>query len=161
MRDILFRGQTRRPGEKVRMDGEKLPGKWVYGGIFPGTGDFSIIYGCTDTDLTAGNLERHVVYSDTVGQFTGKCDRDGTKAFEHDCIRGPFDEGIGVIRYGEYKNPFDGGNPSETNIGFYVDWVSRQYKDILRKDLGFWLSFTTIIGNIHDNPELLEGGVEK
>ena len=46
MREILFRGQTRRYGEKVRMgDGKKLPGNWVYGGIFPGTGDFSVIYG--------------------------------------------------------------------------------------------------------------------
>lgn len=160
MREILFRGQTRRPGEKVRLNGEKLPGEWAYGGIFPGKGDFSIIYGCTDTDLTVGNLERHGVYSDTVGQFTGKCDKAGTKAFEHDCIRGLFDDGIGVIRYGEYRNPINSGS-FECNVGFYVDWVTGENKDVLRKDLGFWLNLTTIIGNIHDNLELLKGGVEK
>ncbi len=40
MRAILFRGQTRKRGEKVRMSGGKLPGNWRYGGIFSGTGDY-------------------------------------------------------------------------------------------------------------------------
>ena len=35
MREILFRGQTRRYGEKVRLNGEKIKSNWVYGGIFP------------------------------------------------------------------------------------------------------------------------------
>lgn len=34
MREILFRGQTRRYGEKVRLNGEKIKSNWVYGGIF-------------------------------------------------------------------------------------------------------------------------------
>ena len=43
MREILFRGQTRKYGEKVRMNGEKVKSNWVYGGIFPNNrgGDFS------------------------------------------------------------------------------------------------------------------------
>lgn len=46
MREILFRGQTRRYGEKVRLNGEKIKSNWVYGGIFPqnGEGDFAMIY---------------------------------------------------------------------------------------------------------------------
>lgn len=46
MREILFRGQTRRYGEKVRLNGEKIKSNWVYGGIFPQNkgGDFAIIY---------------------------------------------------------------------------------------------------------------------
>ncbi len=155
MREIMFRGQTRRPGEKVRMNGENLPGNWVYGGIFPGTGDFSIIYGSADENLTGVNLDKRIVYSDTVGQFTGKCDKAGTKAFEHDCIRELYGNSIGVIRYGEYKNPFNDDDFTR-HIGFYVDWVTGKSKGALRKDLGYWLNFTTIIGNIHDNPELLE-----
>ena len=31
MREILFRGQTRKRGQKVNMAGENLPGIWVYG----------------------------------------------------------------------------------------------------------------------------------
>ena len=51
MREILFRGQTRKNGEKVRMNGEKVPGNWVYGGVCQGVGDYSIIYGSDDVNL--------------------------------------------------------------------------------------------------------------
>ena len=44
MRDLLFRGQTRKKGEKVFMDGTPVDGNWVYGGVFQGKGDFSVIY---------------------------------------------------------------------------------------------------------------------
>jgi len=158
MRDILFRGQTRRPGEKVRINGEKVPGNWVYGGVFPGTGDFSIIYGSADKNLTGKNLDKRLVYSDTVGQFTGKCDKTGTKAFEHDCVRELHYGTIGVIQYGEYQSRISDGLFS-CHIGFYVDWLSGRNKDVLRKDLRYWLDCgAEIIGNIHDNPELLKGG---
>lgn len=44
------------------------------------------------------------------------------------------------------------------DIGFYVEWVSDRDRNIHRKDLGYWLSAGTaeIVGNIHDNPELLK-----
>lgn len=35
---ILFRGQTRKKGERVRLDGTPVPSNWVYGGIFPQIG---------------------------------------------------------------------------------------------------------------------------
>ncbi len=159
MRDILFRGQTMRAGEKVRMDGEKLPGNWVYGGIFPGAGDFSIIYGCNDVALTVGNLERHVVYSDTVGEYTGRTDSNVLEIFEDDIIRELSWGTIGVIRYGEYQNPFNNSIAS-CHIGFYVDWVSGENKDMLQKCLGYWSNRVEIIGNVHDNPEILKGGAD-
>ena len=31
MREILFRGQTRKKGEKVRLDGTPVDSNWVYG----------------------------------------------------------------------------------------------------------------------------------
>ena len=80
-REILFRGQTRRKGEKVRISGEPVDSNWVYGGIFPGEGDFSIIY------QAKPKIEKFTVYSDTVGQFTGLTDKNGlTKIFEYDII---------------------------------------------------------------------------
>lgn len=155
-REILFRGQTRKRGQKVNMAGDKLPGIWVYGGIFPGTGDHSIIYGDEHEELSAVGLGKHVVYSDTVGQYTEMTDKAGHKAFEHDIIKHRFGDEIGIIRYGEYNNPF-GDDGFGGHVGFYVDWVAGTYPQTLRKDLGYWIEMVEIIGNIHDTPELLEG----
>ena len=72
MRKILFRGQTRRYGERVTLAGTKLPSKWAYGGVFPQEkgGTFSIIY------QQRPKIEKHPVYADTVSEFT-----DGFETF--------------------------------------------------------------------------------
>ena len=43
------------------------------------------------------------------------------------------------------------------HVGFYVDW-SGKYTKRYRKDLGYWTNMVNaeVIGNIFDNPELLE-----
>ena len=155
--EIFFRGQTRRKGQKVWMDGSPVEGNWVYGGVCHGTGDFSLIYGNLDEERERPT-EKWVVYTDTVGQFTGLTDKNGKRAFEHDVIKHHFGNEIGVIRYGEYRNPF-GDDIHGGHVGFYVDWVSGKAPELLRKDLAYWMKLVEILGNIHDNPELL-GGVE-
>ena len=131
-REIFFRGQTRRKGEKVRISGEPVDSNWVYGGIFPGEGDFSIIY------QTKPKIEKFTVYSDTVGQFTGLTDKNGTRIFEGDVIKR---RGENFIVYWDEEcagfYPFyDQDNP----IGYGVIGEESE-----------------VIGNIHDNPELLKG----
>lgn len=156
MRKILFRGQTRKYGERVRMgDGEKLPGNWVYGGVLQGIGAHSVIYGGKNDDNFGEGFQKWCVYTDTLGQYTGLTDKDGRKAFEHDVIMHHFSYAVGVIKYGEYRNQW--GDDSYTgHVGFYVDWVTGEEHKFLRKDLGYWLKTTQIVGNIHDNPELME-----
>ena len=65
-RKILFRGQTRRKGEKTSISGKPLPGIWVTGGIFPQNKGYerAIIY------TQDPKVEKHVVYAETVGQYT-------------------------------------------------------------------------------------------
>ena len=144
MREILFRGQTRKLGEKVKMNGEKLPGKWVYGGIFQGTGCYSVMYGCPDAnDITGATLEKHVVYTDTVGQFTGLTDKNGTKIFEGDIVKDEYI--LGKVVYNTKQEDFDGA------ASFMIDDV-----DDGLQSYRFWNS-VEVIGNIHDNPELIGG----
>lgn len=79
-RKILFRGQTRHKGEKTSISGKPLPGIWVTGGIFPQNKGYerAIIY------TQDPKVEKHVVYAETVGQYTGVDDVLETPVFEDD-----------------------------------------------------------------------------
>ena len=158
MREILFRGK--------RMDN----GEWVEAASILRTVDGAVreLYIAAkagmDMALDAdGNVHTmtagpHVLYyrvdPDTVGQFTGLTDKNGKRAFEHDVIKHHFGDEIGVIRYGEYRNPF-GDDSHGGHVGFYVDWVTGEAPGTLRKDLAYWMKIVEVIGSIHDNPELL------
>ena len=96
---------------------------------------------------------------ETVGQFTGLTDKNGKKIFEGDIVRyvNPDGDAIsGTVSYGEHA--YSGTH----DIGFYVEWQRPGWAMHLRDDLGFWTNFRKIevIGNIHDNPERLNGGAE-
>ena len=140
MREILFRGQTRRYGEKVRLNGEKIKSNWVYGGIFPqnGDGDFAIIYQQEPT------VEKYPVYADTVGQYTGMKDKNGKRIFEGDIIDfsdRSYSDGYGVVRY----------DAEGTEFEFVYDDL---YEGLGRC---YYPEDVEVIGNIYDNPELLKG----
>lgn len=81
-KNILFRGQTRKKGEKVTMSGTPIPSNWVFGGISPQNngGDFAIIY------QQDPEIQKFPVYAETVCQYTGKNDKYGGKIFENDII---------------------------------------------------------------------------
>ena len=136
MREILFRGKTH-------------GGEWEYGvPVFTGLNNELAF-------MKQMHSYDHQVIPETVGQFAGLTDKNGKKAFEHDVIQHHFGDEIGVIRYGEYRNPF-GDDNFGGHVGFYVDWASGKNPELLRKDLGYWMNIVEILGNIHDNPELLE-----
>lgn len=83
----------------------------------------------------------HEVKKDTVGQFIGLFDKNGKKIFEGDIVDILTEnEEIGVIAYDE------GGFVVKAD-GFCVDF----HNNINGTDL-------EVIGNIHDNPELLKEG---
>ena len=165
MREILFRGQTRRKGEKVRMDGSPVESNWVYGGIFQGL-NRSVIYGYDP-------IEKYVVYSDTVGQFTGLTDKNGTKIFEGDIVKCRHR----LVKF--YLDDIEKINPRRS-YGKEIDET-----DSYGFSCSYWRNYAVsfrdgciriqnrsdhheiranyiynhkieVIGNIHDNPELLE-----
>lgn len=140
MREILFRGQHRRKGEKVRLDGTPVESRWVYGGYCQYNDERGIIY------QTEPEIAKFPVYADTVGQYTGLTDRHGNKIFEGDIVA--FTDGLDMSHKG------------------YVLWWSGSYDvDCSEYDNRehFFRLFTAyacgaeVIGNIHDNPELLKG----
>lgn len=145
MREILFRGQTRRLGEQVRMNGEKVPSNWVYGGVCQGKGAFSIIYGSYDEERETP-IEKHCVHTDTLGQYTGLTDKNGKKIFEGDIVAGAVywleraKNGLVAFRDGSFGLIWYRGEVEQFNP--FTSMCNVEYE---------------VIGNIHDNPELLKG----
>ena len=142
MREILFRGKR------------KDNGKWVEGAFLHLNVGRDFI---CDGTVWIGTLQpvKYEVDPETVGQFTGLTDKNGKKIFEGDIVRyvNPDEDVItGRVSYGEHS--YSGTH----EVGFYVEWQKPEWAMYLRDDLGFWTNFREIevIGNIHDNPELLE-----
>ncbi len=109
-------------------------GEWVEG--FPyitHDGEHQIRY--YDSESNIENCS-HTVISDTLGRFTGLEDKLGTKIFEGDVIDDLGVEYIAVFDsdYAQFRGKFDGWNAEISHIA----------------------SRCEVIGNIYDNPELLE-----
>ena len=138
-REILFRGKRVDNGEWI--EGYFLPGnerKSLHPCIFvylPETQSFE----CFDIDI------------DTLGEYTGVKDKNGTRIFEGDIIKitGFHTTAIAAVKY---------GSPSEksTSWGWYFDDNDGHTYFLMSK--AFCKDYNAIIiGNIHDNPELLKG----
>lgn len=132
MREILFRG-------KRKDNGEWVCGDLTQEGYFE---DCSIEYFVhyTDQDGLQRDYYKYDVVPETVGQYTGLTDRNGKKIFEGDIIRGFMDYGpAGLLE-------------RIVSVGWH-DKYGYQWNY-------FDVDTIEVIGNIHDNPELLKGGAD-
>lgn len=153
MREILFRGK--------RLDN----GEWVEGSLLKVTlnGDtFYLIFGDNfrffGDDVEA--LSHAIVDPSTVGQYTGLNDKNGKKIFEGDIVKADNGEqsSISVVKFGEYYpemfyymlDMFMLGVPHLNANGFYA--VSTKHEDMIL----FKSRYFEVIGNVHDNLELIK-----
>lgn len=126
MREILFRGK------------QKENSKWVYGN-----------YAVTDNN----EKQQHFIFqnkafefeveSETVGQYTGLTDKNGKKIFEGDILKNIESDEIVDICYSGCSFRYSYNN---SIYGYSVDDIE---EGIVTDEFG-------VIGNIYDNPELLE-----
>lgn len=84
-----------------------------------------------------------------VMEYTGLMDRNDKDVYEGDLIPYHFNEDIkGIVKYGEYRNPCE--DEQVSHRGFYVYWEDDRYKNSMRKDLGYWLRYSFVDGNIYE-----------
>jgi uncharacterized phage protein (TIGR01671 family) len=158
MREIRFRGKT------INLYKWAQKGDWVYGGIVLNAND---AISCITENPFTGDMESIEVDSGSVGQCTGLQDVRGDPIYEGDIIRIEDEDSSthinAVVCFGEYTKYDTGwfihfGNElNNKNKTIFND--SQYLNRSLRHELNFWLKDDEccIIGNIYDNPELLNG----
>lgn len=121
-REIVFRGK--------RID----TGEWVYGDLIQWEG------GMVEIAPIERDNAQYTVNPDTVGQYTGLKDRDGTDVWEGDLLRTP----EGDIMVAEWRD------------AQIITRCVRPHNPRYKNSLTFAYPVSVVIGNIHDNQELLE-----
>ena len=152
-REILFRGK--------RTDNKQ----WIEGSYFKTqVGDSTVHCIIPFGKLTKTLLSNKIYQADpaTVGQYTGLKDKNGRRIFEGDVVRTqpfltrPYSKRakekrfIGVVEYKTYTFKFE--------QAFKAEWIVKINEELGDYRYSSWGDFwkCEVIGNIHDNPELLE-----
>ena len=134
MREILFKA-------KCVYDGEWVEGYYLRDQYHRGGKD--IIFYRKDSDWFT--VYTDIIDIETLCQFTGLCDKNGNKIWENDILMAHLDES-----YPE--------NVTYETVEWNVaGWVGRETDSIGRQYLDkFDLEHYEVVGNIFDNPELLQ-----
>ena len=131
MREILFRGKR------------TINGDWVYGDFVHGNERKSLRDSIFVYDSETQSFNDYEINPYTLGQYTGLTDKNGNRIFEGDIVKtDQFSEPNKqyIIKYDLQFGAFIGQD--RYNVYFVTfDGDSGEFE---------------VIGNIHDNPELLE-----
>lgn len=151
MREIKFRAKT---SSEVNGFNHKKDGIWVYGFYRDKVG-LPVI---SEFDTTVCDYIDYEVDRNTLGQYTGLKDKNDTKVFESDIIRMHyFFENYDPSSLGAFEDEAEiiGVVKCDLIDGFYVETVDDHSRCYLQ-----WVEEPTeeleVLGNIYDNPELLE-----
>lgn len=136
MREILFRAKVK---DKEELLGKGFPidengnlkSEWVFGVPIPRYPDLFLAW-----NEACNEYEEVNIIPETITEYTGLKDKNGTKIFEGDILKGLYANGNAEV---------------EMINGSWVGYAGKGWTDI-----GYVVDRVELIGNVHDNPELLQ-----
>jgi uncharacterized phage protein (TIGR01671 family) len=140
MKEYLFRGK------------QTANGKWAYGNSWCNPCIEEVAWIAFPIGDLSDTTEVKKVYSATVGQYTGLKDANGKKIFEGDILKADVFKNLNrykAVWTVEYKERFSQGN------GYYFYGKNRRF-NVRATQSTIINTNATVIGNLHDNPELIE-----
>ena len=160
VRELLFRGR------------DKDIGDWRYGGVCDYDSGVSIFevehFDGSWTEPPSTDLNEYDVEPETVGQFTGLTDMKNQKIFEGDILKAEINtqpkwnsklknyepqkrtRTYWVVEYHDH----------ETESGFMTYGIDRRWHRPLTRSR-IINAHAVVVGNIHDNPELMKKELQK
>lgn len=117
---------------EIKFRGKDYKNKWRYGDLVQEK------WGQGKAIMIKKNTTAWTVLEDTIGQFTGVKDKNGKEICEGDVA-----------------------TAGDKNIKYIVEWLdtglkARQYNNKSYIGLEYWQDTLEVIGNVHENLELLE-----
>lgn len=130
MREILFRGKR------------KKDGKWIYGYLVKHD-EFVIV----DKSLGSIGCGAQVI-PETIGEFTGLVDKDGTKIFEDDIVRTIYGR-LCVVHWCSFPS-YVGWDLTPVPTKNNLEKKPPRLADLMKA------RHLRVVGNVADNPELFK-----
>ena len=139
LRPIRFRGFN------------KKRGIWLYGNYILNRGAHFI----APQEFADGKTwEDYEVEQESIGQYTGLTDKNGKEIYDGDIVSHPWKDPIfgDLVETGQFVHSTICFNNGAFVVNYRLQGEYIYLQDFVR------LKCLEVVGNIHDNPELLKGG---
>lgn len=132
----------------MKFRGKSFEGEWVYGDLH---------LNCKFPHIHTEERRSIPIDTTTIGQYTGLTDKNGKEIYEGDIVRHHWKDPVfgDLVETGQFVHSTICFNNGAFVVNYRLQGEYIYLQDFVR------LKCLEVVGNIHDNPEMLEKGGEE